>query len=109
MAGLRLKTAERRNEGGITSACRTLVFSTVEGELVRPRNITKAWSCVVPVEGAQACGTARLQLIDRLTPGHEIARIRPPPRPQRRRSPCYGHLIGGADEAAAGEIEGILK
>jgi integrase len=26
----------------------TLVFSTVEGELLRPRNITKAWSRVVP-------------------------------------------------------------
>ena len=26
----------------------TLVFSTVEGELLRPRNVTKAWSRVVP-------------------------------------------------------------
>jgi integrase len=85
------------------------VFSTVEGELVRPRNITKAWSRVVPGKGFHSlrhthasmlinAGADILTISRRL--GHSKAAIT---------LDTYGHLIGGADEAAAGAIEGVLK
>ena len=87
----------------------TLVFSTVEGELIRPRNVTKAWSRVVPDKPFHALRHTHVSLliaakVDILTIsrrlGHSKATIT---------LDVYGHLIGGADEAAAKAIEGMLR
>ena len=92
----------------------TLVFSTVEGELIRPRNLTKAWSRVraalkLPAVSFHAfrhshasmlirAGVDVLTISRRL--GHAQASIT---------LDVYGHLIEGADAAAAKAIEGLLK
>ena len=87
----------------------TLIFSTIDGELLRPRNITKAWSRVVPGKTFHSlrhthasmlinAGVDILTISRRL--GHSKAAIT---------LDVYGHLIGGADEAAAAAIEGALK
>jgi integrase len=87
----------------------TLVFSTVEGGLLRPRNITKAWSRVMPGKQFHSlrhthasmlinAGVDILTISRRL--GHSKAAIT---------LDVYGHLIGGADEAAADAIAGVLK
>ena len=71
------------------------MFSTVEGELVRPRNITKAWSRVVPGKGFHSlrhthasmlinAGVDILTISRRL--GHSKAAIT---------LDTYGHLIAG--------------
>jgi integrase len=87
----------------------TLVFSTIEGELLRPRNITKAWSRMMPdrsfhslrhthVSLLIAAGVDILTISRRL--GHSKAAVT---------LDTYGHLIEGADAAAAKAIEGVLK
>jgi integrase len=92
----------------------TLVFSTIEGGLVRPRNLTKAWSRVqadkklprvsfhalrhTHVSLLIAAGVDILTISRRL--GHSKAAIT---------LDVYGHLIGGTDEAAADAIAGVLK
>jgi integrase len=87
----------------------TLVFSTVEGGLLRPRNITKAWWRVVPDKQFHSlrhthasmlinAGVDTLTISRRL--GHSKAAIT---------LDTYGHLVAGADEAAAAAIEGVLK
>ena len=98
--------------GPITAT--TLVFATVEGELIRPRNLTKAWSRVrsahkLPAVSFHAfrhshasmlirAGVDILTISRRL--GHSKAAIT---------LDCYGHLIEGADAAAAKAIEGLLR
>lgn len=85
------------------------MFSTVEGELLRPRNITKAWSRVVPGKEFHSlrhthasmlinAGVDILTISRRL--GHSKAAIT---------LDTYGHLIEGADAAAAKAIEEVLR
>lgn len=95
-------------------AADTLVFCTIEGEPIRPRNITKAWSRVVaakklPPVSFHALRHTHVSIlinrgVDILTIsrrlGHSKAAIT---------LDVYGHLIGGADEAAADAIAGVLK
>jgi integrase len=87
----------------------TLVFSTVEGELLRPRNVTKAWSRTVPGKAFHSlrhthasmlirAGVDILTISRRL--GHSKAAIT---------LDTYGHLIEGADAAAAKAIEEVLR
>ena len=92
----------------------TLVFSNIEGEPLRPRNVTKSWSRVrearklPPVSFHAFRHTHASMLIragvDVLTVsrrlGHGKASVT---------LDVYGHIIGGADDAAAAAIEGVLK
>jgi integrase len=86
----------------------TLVFSTIEGELLRPRNITKAWSRLVPDKSFHSLRHAHASMlinagVDILTIsrrlGHSAAAIT---------LDVYGHLCEGADAAAAKAIAGLL-
>jgi integrase len=83
--------------GKITDS--TLVLNTVEGELLRPRNITKAWSRAVPDKTFHSLRHARASMlinagVDIITVsrrlGHSAAAIT---------LDVYGHLIEGADAA----------
>ncbi len=87
----------------------TLVFGTVDGGLMRPRNVTKAWSRAVPGRSFHslrhthasmliAAGVDILTISRRL--GHTKAAIT---------LDVYGHLMPGADKAAADAIAGVLK
>jgi len=92
----------------------TLVFSTIEGRLVRPRNLTKAWSRVqadkkLPHVSFHALRHSHVSVlirssVDILTIsrrlGHSKASIT---------LDVYGHLISGADKDAADAIAGVLK
>ena len=85
------------------------MFSTVEGELVRPRNITKAWSRLVPGKGFHSLRHTQASML--INAGVDILTISPRLGHSKAAITLdtYGHLIGGADEAAAGAIEGVLK
>jgi integrase len=92
----------------------TLVFSDVEGELLKPHTVSRAWRRAVVALKLPAvtfhalrhihasmlirAGVDILTISRRL--GHSKAAIT---------LDVYGHLIGGADEAAATAIEGMLK
>jgi integrase len=87
----------------------TLIFSTVDGGLMRPRNVTKAWSRIVTAHSFHSlrhthasmlirAGVDILTISRRL--GHSKAAIT---------LDVYGHLIPGADKAAADAIAGVLK
>jgi integrase len=92
----------------------TLVFSDVEGELLKPHTISRAWRRVVATKQLPAvtfhalrhthasmlirAGVDILTISRRL--GHSKAAIT---------LDVYGHLIGGADEAAATAIGKALK
>jgi integrase len=92
----------------------TLVFSDVEGELLKPHTVSRSWRRAVaakklPVVTFHAlrhthasmlirAGVDILTISRRL--GHSKAAIT---------LDVYGHLIGGADEAAADAIAGVLK
>jgi integrase len=91
----------------------TLVFGTVGGELIRPRNLSKTWWRVRSAMGLPAvslhafrhthasmlirAGVDILTISRRL--GHSKAAIT---------LDVYGHLIDGADAAAAKALEGLL-
>lgn len=91
----------------------TLVISTIEGKPIRPRNITKAWSRVVAAKKLPPVtfhafrhthvsvlihkGVDILTISRRL--GHAKGAIT---------LDVYGHLVSGADEAAADAISGVL-
>ena len=92
----------------------TLVFSTIEGELLSPDNLSRDWCRVrtakklppIPFHALRhthasvllRAGVDVLTVSRRL--GHGKASVT---------LDTYGHLIGGADEAAAAAIEGALK
>jgi integrase len=92
----------------------TLVFSDIEGRLLKPHTISRAWRRVVAAKKLPAvtfhalrhthasmlinAGVDILTISRRL--GHSKASVT---------LDVYGHLIGGADEAAALAIEGVLK
>jgi integrase len=92
----------------------TLVFSTIEGEPLRPRNLSKAWwrarsALKLPTVSFHAfrhshasmlirAGVDVLTVIRRL--GHAQASMT---------LDRYSHLFEGADAAAAKAIEGVLK
>jgi integrase len=92
----------------------TLVFSDIEGRLVKPHTVSRAWRRVVVAKKLPAvtfhalrhthvsvlinAGVDILTISRRL--GHTKAAIT---------LDIYGHLIGGADEAAAEAIAGVLK
>ena len=87
----------------------TLLFSTVDGGLLRPRNVTKAWSRVVPDKKFHSLRHTHASLlinagVDILTIsrrlGHSNAAIT---------LDIYGHMMPGADRAAAEAIAGVLK
>jgi len=92
----------------------TPVFSDIEGRLLKPLNITHAWRYFVATSGLPkvtfhalrhthvstliSAGVDILTISRRL--GHSKASIT---------LDVYGHLIGGADEAAAAAMDGVLK
>jgi integrase len=92
----------------------TLVFSNIEGELLRPRNLTKAWdrarvALKLPAVSFHAFRHSHASLL--IAKGVDILTI------SRRLGhgkaaitlDVYGHLMQGADAAAAKAIEGVLK
>ena len=92
----------------------TLVFSDVEGELLKPHTVSRAWRRIVAAKKLPAvsfhalrhthasmlirAGVDILTISRRL--GHSKASVT---------LDVYGHLIGGADEAAANAIGKVLK
>jgi integrase len=92
----------------------TLVFSDVEGEPFKPHTVSRAWQRVVVAKGLPRvsfhalrhthasmlirAGVDILTISRRL--GHSAAAIT---------LDVYGHLIEGADAAAARALEGLLK
>ncbi|MEZ0282804.1 site-specific integrase [Methyloceanibacter sp.] len=92
----------------------TLVFSNIEGELLSPHAVSRSWQRAVVAKKLPAItfhalrhthasmlirrGVDVLTISRRL--GHSAAAIT---------LDTYGHLISGADEAAAAAIEGVLK
>jgi integrase len=92
----------------------TLVFSNVEGELIRPRNLTKAWdrarvALKLPAGSFHSLRHSHASLL--IAKGVDIVAV------SRRLGHanaaitlnCYAHLLTGADAAAAKAIEGVLK
>jgi len=98
--------------GNITAE--TLLFSNIEGKLLSPNNVTRGWHRACRARGLPAVSfhslrhahaTALIRAgVDVLTVsrrlGHSKAHIT---------LDTYGHLVEGADAAAAKAIEGILK
>ena len=92
----------------------TLVLSDVEGEPLKPHTVSRAWQRVVVAKGLPRVSFHALRhthasmliraSVDILTIsrrlGHSAAAIT---------LDVYGHLIEGADAAAAKAIEGVLK
>jgi integrase len=91
----------------------TLVFSDIEGRVLKPHTVTRAWRRAVQRIGVETsfhalrhthvsilikAGVDILTISRRL--GHSKAAIT---------LDVYGHLIAGADEAAADAIAGVLK
>jgi len=92
----------------------TLVFSDIEGELLKPHTISRAWRRVLEAKGLPRvsfhalrhthasmlirAGVDILTISRRL--GHSKAAVT---------LDVYGHLIPGADEAAANAIAGMLS
>jgi len=92
----------------------TLVFSKIEGGIISPHSVSRSWRAVclrrrlprVPFHALRhthvsiliSKGVDILTISRRL--GHSKASVT---------LDVYGHLIGGADEAAALAIEGVLK
>jgi integrase len=95
-------------------ASETLVFGTIDGGLIRPRNLSKTWwrarsALKLPAVSFHAFRHTHASMllwrgVDVLTVsrrlGHANASIT---------LNVYGHLIEGADAAAAKAIEGVLK
>jgi integrase len=111
----KLKQLELRLALGVGNiAPDTVVFGTIEGGLMRPRNLSKSWWRVrttlrlqdVPFHAFRHSHASLLirKGVDVLTVsrrlGHANASIT---------LNVYGHLIEGADAAAAKAIEGVLK
>jgi integrase len=86
----------------------TLVFSNVDGGLLRPRNVSKAWWRLVSVSFHSLRHTHVSMLIragvDILTISRRLGHSK-----AATTLDVYGHLIGGADEAAAKAMESLLK
>ena len=92
----------------------TLVFSTIDGELMRPRNLTKAWdraraAMKLPAVTLHAFRHTHASMlirrgVDILTISRRLGHAKPAITLN-----VYGHLIEGADAAAAKAIEGVLK
>jgi integrase len=87
----------------------TLVFGTIDSGLMRPRCLTKAWSRKFPDKTFHSLRHTHASLliaakVDILTIsrrlGHSKAAIT---------LDVYGHLMPGADQAAAKAMEGLLK
>lgn len=91
----------------------TLVFGTVDGELMRPRNLTKAWwrtrtAMKLPAVSFHAFRHSHASMliragVDVLTISRRLGHAQASITLDR-----YGHLIEGADAAAAKAIAGIL-
>jgi integrase len=98
--------------GNITPT--TLVFSTVEGQLIRPRNLSKAWwrthsALKLPDVSFHAFRHSHASMllragVDVLTVSRRLGHANPSITLN-----IYGHLIEGADAAAAKAIEGVLR
>jgi integrase len=92
----------------------TLLFSNIEGELLRPRNLTKAWdrarvALKLPAVSFHAFRHTHASMlirkgVDILTISRRLGHSKPAITLN-----VYGHLIEGADAAAAKAIEGMLK
>lgn len=92
----------------------TLVFSTIEGEHIKPNSVSRNWLRLITAKGLPRVGFHALRHthasalinagVDILTIsrrlGHRKASIT---------LDVYGHLIEGADAAVARAIEGVLK
>jgi integrase len=91
----------------------TPVFSNVEGQLLRPRNVTKSWSRMASRLGLSVSFHALRHThvsmliregVDILAISRRIGHSK-----AATTLDVYGHLMSGADEAAAKAIEGALK
>jgi integrase len=98
--------------GNITP--QTLVFSTIEGELLSPDNLSRDWIRVcklrkLPRHGFHALRHTHLSILirqgmDILTISRRIGHSKPSVTLD-----VYGHLIEGADTDAARALDGLLK
>jgi integrase len=115
LRALKIKQLEFRLALGVGNiAPETLVFGTLEGDLVRPRNLSKTWwrargALKLPGVSFHAFRHSHASIlirsgVDVITVsrrlGHANASIT---------LNVYGHLIEGADAAAAKAMEGVLK
>jgi len=92
----------------------TLVFSTLEGGLISPDNLSRDWARTVrrlklpPVSFHSLRHTHASMLlssgVDVLTVSRRLGHRKP-----SITLDVYGHLIDGADEAAARALDGVLK
>ena len=89
------------------------VFCTVEGKLLSPNNVTRSWSRALQTRGLPRCfhslrhSHASMLLragVDVLTVSRRLGHATAAMTLDK-----YGHLIEGADAAAAKAIEGVLK
>ena len=92
----------------------TLVFGNAEGELMRPRNLSKSWGRVsaakkLPRVSFHALRHTHASVliragVDILTISRRLGHSKPSVTLD-----VYGHLIEGADKAAAEAISRVLK
>ena len=92
----------------------TFVFSSIEGELLSPDNLSRDWCRVgrskkLPRVSFHALRHTHASMliragVDILTISRRLGHGKPSVTLD-----IYGHLIGGADAAAAKAIEGVLK
>ena len=98
--------------GNITAE--TLVFSSSEGKLLSPNNVTRAWHRACRAKGLPAVSFQSLRHahasalirshVDVLTVSRRLGHSKP-----HVTLDVYGHLIEGADAAAAKAIDEVLK
>jgi integrase len=89
------------------------VFCNVEGQLLRPRNVTKAWSRVASALSLKVSFHALRHThvsmliregVDILSISRRIGHSK-----AATTLDVYGHLVSGVDDSAAKAIEGVLK
>ena len=92
----------------------SLVFSTIEGEMLSPDNLSRDWRRVCAARNLPKVSFHALRHthastliragVDILTVGRRLGHSRASTTLDK-----YGHLVEGADAAAAKAIEGLLK
>jgi integrase len=95
-------------------AAETLVFGGAEGKLLSPNNVTRAWHRACRANGLPAVSFQSLRQahasalirshVDVLTVSRRLGHSKP-----HVTLDVYGHLIEGADAAAAKAIDEVLK
>jgi integrase len=91
--------------GNITAG--TLVFSNVEGKLLSPNNVTRAWHRACRARGLPAVSFHSLRHAHAsalIRAGVDVLTVSP-----HITLDTYGHLVEGADAAAAKAIEAAMN